>query len=143
MEKKVQYLESNPRLKQIRKVQLITIYPIPYEHQQLTSTGVIYVEFGIAQMQQCAHMSAILLSGGHPLDICFYKKRRNYAIGVRSSSQTTPGIIDARSSAHVRKNNFRDPDPPPPPTRGPGFAFRHPLVPVFFLYCSKAFSKIG
>ena len=65
-------------------------------------------------MQQCAHMSAILLSGDHPLDICFYKKRRNYAIGVRSSSQMTPGKIDARSSAHVRKNNFRDPDPPPP-----------------------------
>ena len=49
-------------------------------------------------------MSAILLSGGHPLDICFYKKRKNCAIGVFSSSQTTPANIDARSSAHVLRH---------------------------------------
>ena len=70
-------------------------------------------------------MSAILLLGGQPLHICFYKKRKNYAIRVHSSSQMTPENIDARSSAHVRKKKFRDPDPI---TRGPGFAFRHPLA---------------
>ena len=134
-EKKVPIAESNPRLKWIRKVQHHNLPNIPYECQQVISTGAIYVVFWFCTwgqppgVQRVPGHVYILPSGGHPLHIFLQKKKRkNYAIGVLSSSQTMPANIDAHSSAHVRIFFSGIRTPPSPPTRGSGFRSRHPLA---------------
>ena len=143
MEKKVPSVESNPQLKQIRKIQHHNLPNIPYEHQQVISNGAIYVVFLRLHMRSATgsavgSWTCVPYCRWEVIHYIYFCKKKKKELCHWSDFQKSDDASKYRRPFKRPCQIFFFQDPDPPPTHSSGFQSRHPLGLNTVRHCNES-----